>query len=53
MSTAGKTVSVVIATYNGSAFIREQLESVINQTIKPIEIIVADDGSSDETLDIV
>lgn len=53
MGTAGKTVSVVIATYNGSAFIREQLESVINQTIKPIEIIVADDGSSDETLDIV
>lgn len=53
MGTAGKTVSVVIATYNGSAFIREQLESVINQTVRPIEIIVADDGSSDETLDIV
>lgn len=53
MGAAGKTVSVVIATYNGSDFIREQIESVVNQSFAPIEIIVSDDGSTDATLDIV
>lgn len=53
MDAASKTVSVVIATYNGSVFIEEQLASVINQNFKPIEIIVSDDGSTDETLVLV
>ena len=53
MDAESKTISVVIATYNGSAFIREQLESVIGQSFKPIEIVVADDGSTDRTLEIV
>lgn len=46
-------ISVVICTYNGSRYIRRQLESIINQTIKPDEIIVSDDNSTDETLSIV
>lgn len=43
------TISVVIATYNGERFIREQLNSILTQTLLPNEIIVSDDGSTDST----
>lgn len=43
------TLSVVIATYNGEKFLREQLDSVLAQTLMPDEIIVSDDGSTDGT----
>jgi len=46
-------ISVVIATYNGEKFIVEQIESVINQTYKNLEIICIDDNSSDTTLSIL
>lgn len=45
-----KKVSVALATYNGEKYIEEQLESIINQTIKPDEIIVCDDKSTDNTV---
>lgn len=47
------TVSVVIATFNGAAFLREQLDSVLNQTLLPDEIIVSDDNSTDNTWTII
>jgi glycosyltransferase involved in cell wall biosynthesis len=50
---AQKSVSIVMATYNGSKYIEEQLSSLIGQTLKPLEIIVSDDSSSDDTLEIV
>ncbi|MCJ2116401.1 glycosyltransferase [Methylobacterium sp. J-001] len=53
MNVESKTVSVVIAAYNGSSFIHELLNSVINQSFRPIEIIVADDRSTDQTVEIV
>lgn len=46
-------VSVAIATYNGERYLREQLDSIYNQTIKPIEVIVCDDGSKDNTIEIL
>ncbi len=46
-------VSVVIATFNGARFIREQLESIINQSYHHLEIIITDDASTDETVPIV
>jgi glycosyltransferase involved in cell wall biosynthesis len=48
-------VSVIIPTYNRSHFIREAIESVLNQDIREctIEIIVVDDGSTDNTADVV
>src|SRR5574344_1779789 len=45
--------SVVMCTENGSSFLWEQFDSILNQTLLPAEIIVQDDGSSDETLDIL
>jgi glycosyltransferase involved in cell wall biosynthesis len=47
------SVSVVIPTYNGSAFIREALGSVFAQTLPPREVIVVDDASPDGTADLV
>ncbi len=46
-------ISVVLATYNGEKFLREQLLSLSSQTVPPRELIVSDDGSSDSTLDII
>ncbi|NDI48557.1 glycosyltransferase [Goekera deserti] len=46
-------ISVVMGTYNGARYVREQLESIGRQTVTPCELIVADDGSRDETLEIV
>lgn len=45
-------VSVVIVTYNSDKFIIETLNSCINQTYQPLEIIISDDGSTDETLEL-
>jgi len=46
-------VSVVLCTYNGAPYLREQLESILSQSVPPGEIIVSDDGSQDSTLAIV
>ncbi|MDR2877612.1 MAG: glycosyltransferase, partial [Chromatiales bacterium] len=46
-------VSVVIATYNMGRYLPEAVASVFNQSYSPIEIIVVDDGSTDNTADIV
>lgn len=46
-------ISLVMPTYNGSKYIREQLDSIYNQTIVPDEIIIVDDCSTDNTLSIL
>ncbi|OAB62032.1 hypothetical protein AY599_06460, partial [Leptolyngbya valderiana BDU 20041] len=46
-------VSVCIPTYNGSRFLEEALASVEKQTYPNLEIIVADDGSTDETVELI
>ena len=46
-------VSVAMATYNGARFIAEQLRSISRQTILPYELVISDDGSNDDTLEIV
>jgi len=46
-------LSVCMATYNGEKFIKEQIESILNQTHKPDEIIISDDASKDKTQDIL
>jgi glycosyltransferase involved in cell wall biosynthesis len=46
-------ISIALATYNGAPYVERQLLSLANQTRRPDELIVADDNSSDESLDIV
>lgn len=48
-----KKVSVIIPVYNVENYLKECLDSVINQTLKDIEIICIDDGSTDKSLDIL
>ena len=45
-------ISVVLCTYNGEKYIKEQIESIITQTIQPDEIIICDDNSNDNTIAI-
>jgi len=44
---------VIMATYNGEKYVVEQLDSIINQTIKPYSIIIRDDCSTDNTVSII
>ena len=46
-------VSIVIPTYNGATFIAETLASVFAQTFVDYEVVVSDDASSDETIQVV
>lgn len=50
---ANKKLSVVIATYNGEKFLREQLDSLYAQTLLPDEVIAIDDCSKDGTIGIL
>ncbi len=46
-------ISIAMCTYNGDRFIKEQLDSILKQTYKNLEIIICDDCSSDNTINII
>lgn len=46
-------VSIIIASYNHSKYIRESIISVINQTYKNIELIIIDDASTDNSIEVI
>ncbi len=46
-------ISVALCTYNGEAFLEEQLESILSQQLAVHEIVVCDDGSDDDTWSIL
>lgn len=48
-----ETVAVLMPTYNGSKFIKAQIESIINQKKFPVHLYISDDGSDDDTLIIL
>jgi glycosyltransferase involved in cell wall biosynthesis len=48
-----KKISVCMATYNGEKYIHEQLESILQQLSNSDEIIISDNGSTDNTVDII
>lgn len=47
------SVSVVTAVYDGAAYVRKALDSILNQTFSDFEFIVVDDGSRDRTWDLL
>ena len=53
LNEVAKDISVVIPVYNKAKYLDRCIQSVLNQTIKPGEIIVVDDGSTDESLEIL
>ncbi len=46
-------ISVALCTFNDARFIGQQLQSILDQTRTPEEIVISDDGSTDATLDVV
>lgn len=46
-------ISVIIPVFNSDKYVFEALQSVFNQTVKPYEVIVIDDGSTDKTAEII
>lgn len=53
MSRTVPSLSVALCTHNGAAYVGEQIESILNQTRRPEQVVVSDDASSDATLAIV
>lgn len=50
---SSQTVDILLATYNGGTFLPEQIESIFSQTFTNWRIIARDDGSTDETVQVL
>lgn len=46
-------VEILMATYNGEKYIKEQINSIINQTYTNWKLLIRDDGSKDKTVEII
>ncbi len=46
-------VTILLAVYNGENYLKEQIESLLGQTVNDIKIIIRDDGSTDSSVDII
>lgn len=46
-------ISVCIATHNGAKYIRQQIDSILPQLDRDDEILISDDGSTDNTINII
>lgn len=47
------TIEILMATYNGEKYLREQIDSILNQTDKDWHLTISDDGSTDNTPEII
>ena len=46
-------ISVAMTTFNGEKYIEKQIESILNQSLSVDEIIICDDGSTDNTIELM
>ncbi|MCD8285724.1 MAG: glycosyltransferase [Clostridia bacterium] len=53
MENSDVRVSIIIPVFNDEKFLPECLKGIINQTLKEIEVILVDDGSTDESVDVI
>ena len=54
-NTEGSSIrfSVAMCTYNGAQFVEQQLDSILKQTLPPSQLIICDDGSTDNTVELI
>ena len=48
-----ETIDILLATYNGEKYLKEQIESILNQTYSNIRLIISDDCSTEKTKEII
>ena len=48
-----RSIDILLATYNGQAYLREQIDSILAQSNQDWRLIIRDDGSSDSTVSII
>ena len=46
-------IDVLLATYNGEKYVKEQIESILNQTYSNIRLVISDDCSKDNTREVL
>ena len=49
MEASGALISCIVPVFNGERFLKEALDNIFEQSYRPLEVIVVDDGSSDGT----
>lgn len=53
MNSERPVIDILLATYNGEKYIKQQIDSIINQSYTNWNLIIRDDGSTDRTLEII
>jgi len=53
MNSTKFNLSIVMATFNGEKYLKQQIDSILNQTYRHFELIICDDGSTDDTVEII
>ena len=48
-----ETVNILLSTYNGEKYLAEQIDSIVNQTYTDWNLLIRDDGSTDNTVSII
>ena len=46
-------ISIAMTTYNGEKYLSQQIDSILNQTYSDFELIICDDNSNDNTINIL
>lgn len=52
-SAAAERIGVALCTYNGARYLQAQLDSILEQDLPVNEVVIGDDGSSDQTLQLL